>query len=274
MLEQLVYKNHLNEIINFGEDGIFVDTNELHDYSWNVTQKSSRITALTKGVSTRKLPVKIICKTAELATAAKNKLMEVCEKDCMALKPGKIILGDYYLSCFITKSAKKNYLKNQRYIEVTLTLSTESPFWIREVTQSFLPGNNNAGSGFLDYSFDYDFDYMELDKNEPLKNSAFSKSPFKMVIYGEVANPSVVVAGHEYGVACMVGADEYLTIDSRTKKIFITKPNGETVNHFADRNRDSYIFEPIPPGNSKVIWGGDYGFDITIFEERSEPKWT
>ena len=32
MLEQLKYKNHQNEVFEFGKDGIFVEANELHDY--------------------------------------------------------------------------------------------------------------------------------------------------------------------------------------------------------------------------------------------------
>ena len=31
MLEQLKYKNHLNEVFEFGKDGIFVDTNDVWD---------------------------------------------------------------------------------------------------------------------------------------------------------------------------------------------------------------------------------------------------
>jgi alginate O-acetyltransferase complex protein AlgI len=34
------------------------------------------------------------------------------------------------------------------------------------------------------------------------------------------------------------------------------------------------VFEKIPSGNNIVVWDGNWGFDITLFEERSEPKWT
>ena len=67
---------------------------------------------------------------------------------------------------------------------------------------------------------------------------------------------------------------EYLTIDSTTKKIFLTKNDGTIINQFNNRNRDSYIFEKIPAGSNVVTWNGDFAFDVILLEERSEPKWT
>ena len=47
-----------------------------------------------------------------------------------------------------------------------------------------------------------------------------------------------------------------------------------TISKFSDRNRDDYIFEKIPSGSNDVSWDGAFGFDVTLLEERSEPKWT
>ena len=76
-----------------------------------------------------------------------------------------------------------------------------------------------------------------------------------------------------YQVDCEVGEGEYLTVDSTTKKIFVTKNDGTIVNCFNSRNKNSYIFEKIPSGNNAVTWSGEYGFDVILMEERSEPKW-
>jgi hypothetical protein len=84
----------------------------------------------------------------------------------------------------------------------------------------------------------------------------------------------VYVSGHLYQVNCDVGVGEYLTIDSVSKKIFLTANDGSTTNVFNMRNRDSYIFEKVPPGINSVILEGDFGVDIILLEERSEPKWT
>lgn len=33
------------------------------------------------------------------------------------------------------------------------------------------------------------------------------------------------------------------------------------------------LFAKIPPGSSTVSWSGDYGWEITLYIERSEPRW-
>lgn len=273
MLEQLKYKNHINEIFDFGKDGIFVNTNDLHDYEWNVTKKNNRIASLDYAVSKRKLPIIIICRTEEEGIAARNKLLEVTEKDVLAMQHGKIIIGNYYFKCFVTKSEKKNYLLTRKYMELTLTLTTDFPYWVKESNISFGEEKATGESTFLDYPFDFPFDYFSSTVNKTLDNTSFMPCNFKIIIYGVCSNPTISIAGHTYKVNCVVGEGEYLTIDSSAKTIYLTSNNGTQTNVFKNRERDSYIFEKIPVGSNAVTWDGNFGFDIILLEERSEPKW-
>lgn len=275
MLEQVKYVNHLNEAFEFGKNGIFVDVNELHDFEWNVTKKNNRITLLDKAVTKKKIPIKIICATEEQGIAARNKLYEVTDKDAIAMKHGRIYIGDYYLRCYVTKSQKKEYLNSDRYIRMTLTLSTDFPMWIKETTSSFRKlGAVGSGGTNFDYGFDYPFDYSSETTNRDLINTGIADTNFKMIIYGACVDPAVYINGHLYQVNCTVNSGEYLTIDSVTKKITLTATNGTTTNVFKLRNRDSYIFQKIASGSNTVTWEGDFGIDITLLEERSEPLWT
>ena len=72
MLEQITYKNHLNEVFEFGKNGIFADENELRNYEWTVQKKGNRISALEYAVQRRKLPIVIICSTEAEGIAARN----------------------------------------------------------------------------------------------------------------------------------------------------------------------------------------------------------
>ena len=274
MLEQLKYKNHLNEVFEFGKDGIFVDMNNLNDYEWTVTKKGNRIAALDRSVSKRKLPVIILCSTEAKGIAARNKLLEVVEKDVLAMQHGRIIIGDYYFRCFVTKSEKKNYLTTKRMMEVTLTLTTDHPYWVKESTFGFtrLNESGKVGGQNLDYNFDHPFDYFS--STDSFDNTGFVGTNFRMVIYGACTNPAVYVNGHLYQVDCEVGAGEYLTIDSVEKKVYLTANDGTITNMFNLRNRDSYIFEKIGAGTNTVNIEGNFGVDIILLEERSEPKWT
>ncbi len=274
MLEQLKYQNHLNEVYEFGKDGIFVKTNDLHDYEWAVTQRGNRIAAIDYAVSKRKLPVTIICQTEEDGIKARNRLMEVTEKDVLAMKHGRIIIGDYYFRCFVTKSEKKQSQWSRRHMEVTLTLISDFPYWVKESTHIFRKLGEGSGGKNLDHSHDLPYDYFSGMGNKKLNNAAFVATNFRMTIYGACTCPVVYIAGHAYQVECEVGVGEHLTIDSIKKTITLTAVDGTVTNVFNLRNRDSYIFEKIPPGQNSVIWSGNYGVDVTLLEERSEPKWT
>jgi hypothetical protein len=271
MFEQLKYINHNNEVIDFGKDGIFVNIGALRDYEWKVTSKGNKISKLSRGVQTRKLPVVIMCATEEEGIAARNRLFETFEKDALALQHGKIVVGNYYFRCFVTKSTKADYLRSKRFMELSLTLSSDYPYWVMEKLQTF--GKVEEIGDGIDYPFDFSFDYLTDISSTSLFNGHFVPANFKIVVYGPCVNPAINIAGHTYQVDCTVAEGEYLTIDSTAKKIFVTRADGSTENQFNNRNKSSYIFEKIPSGSNPVTWNGDFGFDVVLMEERSEPKW-
>ena len=278
MLEQVKFINHLNESMEWGKNGIYVNYNDLHDYSWSIVAENNKISQFEKGIVNKTIPLVMYCSNTEEGLAIKNQLMEIAEKDILAMQYGKIVIGDYYLKCYITGSSKGNYLINKGYLEVTLTISTDLPQWVKETTQSFFKEGSVLDKGVtsknLDYPFDYTYDYLNSLHERRINNTGFIDAEFEMVIYGTVTKPTIYIGGHTYEVDCEVSNNEYLTINSRTKTIVLTRYNGEKVNCFKHRNKESYVFEKIPSGNNIVIWDGDWGFDITLFEERSEPKWT
>jgi phage-related protein len=158
-------------------------------------------------------------------------------------------------------------------MELTLTLTTDFPFWVKETTTSFGVGGEATGIGF-DLTHDFPYDFTSDVTVTEVNNPSFVPSNFRMVIYGACSKPSLMVGGHTYQVGCNVPFGGYLTIDSVAKKIYLTGTDGTQTNVFNQRNRDSYIFEKIQPGKSPVAWDGGFGFDIILLEERSEPKWT
>lgn len=272
MLERLQYKNHMGEVIDFGRSGIFVSGSDLHDYDWTVSQKNGKISAFEREITYRTLPVTILCPTAEEGVAIRNRLMEVAEKDVLAKKPGRLIVGDYYYTCYITGSKKSSYLKSRRRMETKLTIISDAPYWVRETLHSFRK-KGTADQG-LDYPYNYTFDFTSSFKRSTLVNTDFTASNFRMIIYGPCTNPVVYVSGHAYLVNCQVASGEYVTIDSVAKTVTRTAANGTITNVFNLRGRESYIFEKIQSGDGTVTWDGDFGVDIILLEERSEPKWT
>lgn len=139
MLEQVKYINHMNEVIDFGKNGIYLNENELRQFAWSIVSKNDRISSFKKGITSKKLPLTIKCNSEEEGVATKNRLYEICEKDVLAKKHGKLIIGDYYLKCFVIGSKPSEYLKSKSYMKTDITISTDMASWYKETTTIFRP---------------------------------------------------------------------------------------------------------------------------------------
>lgn len=274
MLENVMYINHLGETIWLdGREGIFCNRNNLRDFSYSVTTKNGRISSFNKGVVKKSLPVLVVCSNEMEGINAKNRLFEVMEKDVLASQHGKFVINEYYLRCFVTGSAKSEYYHEKRYMKTTLTIQTDLPEWIRETVNAFgYMGKGPQGKN-MDFNSNLPLDYTSNLVGKAVVNQGFVASNFRIVIYGAADMPSVKVGSHLYQVNAILQSNEYLTIDSVNKTIILTHVDGVQENVFSKRNRDSYIFEKIPPGIRQVEMDGCKKADITILEERSEPRW-
>lgn len=273
MLEKLKYINHVNETLEFGKGKLFVNENDLRDFAWEITSKNDRISGFKKRIASKTIPIIMKVETAEEGLALRNKLFEVCEKDVLAVKHGKIIIGDYYLRCFVTESKKSEYLIHNGYMRLNVKISSDFPYWVKETITTFNYGSKGTEGTNLDFNRDFPTDYTSNMLGATLNNTDFVPSNFVMNIYGACDKPMVSIGGHIYQVYVTLEANEYLTIDSVNKTIVLTHTDGRKENCFKLRNKDSYIFKKIPVGLSNVYSSAAFKFDVSLLEERSEPKW-
>ena len=276
MLDKFIFENHLGQRFEGLPNGVYLNYSDLRDYSWNFDTINSRISRFYRGITSRKIPLVVYCNSDAEAVAIKNRLHELAEADVEARIPGKVFVGDYYTSGYITASVKSNYLIRNKYCKITLTLTSDDPAWYREQTTAFIPSEGSTigiGSG-TDYPYDYPYDYALSMKGRKIVCDSVGSSAFRLTIYGEATNPSVVIGGHTYTINGTIGKGETLLIDSLSKTITLTTAFGNKINWFDKRGRENYIFEPIPAGQNTVSWAGTFGFDLTVIEKRSEPKWT
>lgn len=276
MLDSFVFENHLGQRFNGLENNVFLNYNNLRDYSWSYEAVNSRITRFYNNITSRKIPLVICCDSSEEAFEVRNRLCEIAEADIEARLPGKVYIGDYYTTGYITASKKGNYLINKRLYTVELTLTSNDPTWYKESKIIFTQGETAMGGvgGGADYAYDYPHDYAVYKSKKTFNCDSVRGGAFRLLIYGPAVDPSVVIGNHIYTVYGTINQRETLLIDSLNKTITLTTITGSKVNWFDHRGRESYIFEPIAPGLNPVSRVGSFGFDLTVIEKRSEPKWT
>lgn len=276
MLEKFIFENHLGMRFDGLSNGVYLNYNDLRDYSWSYDTINSRISRFHRPVTNRKIPLVVYCRSDEEAIAVKNRLHELADADIEAVLPGKVYIGEYYTNGWITASKKSEYLISKRLCKIELTLTSDDPAWYREQVHSFVPGGNdtNGIGGGTDHPYDYPYDYALSLTGRKIVCDSVGANAFKLLIYGESTNPAVVIGGHVYAINGTIGKGESLLIDSLNKTITLTTTTGAKVNWFDKRGREYYIFEPIPAGQSVVAYTGTFGFDLTVIEKRSEPRWT
>lgn len=286
MLEVVTFMNHEGESLESVKDGIYVNYSDLRDYTWEYTTHSNKIIGFQKGVVEKTIPLVIFCDSESQGIEIRNKLFALGEKDVLKKKPGKIVIGEYYLSGYIIGSKKSNYLMNRQYMELELTFVTDTNTWNREIkyqffSQSTIPVEeeddnldileNPDGTHPL---FDLPFDFAGTYERRIINNDSFTECDFVMTIWGFVDNPSIMIGEHPYTVYTTVYEGERLVIDSAAGTVIKIGRLGEETNVYNSREKEHSVFQKIPPGVQSVSWFGTYGIDILIKDERSEPRWS
>lgn len=203
-------------------------------------------------------------------------LFAAAERDIINMNPGKLYIGEEYVTgYFVSHSSAQS---SEFYgIQEELNFLAPYPFWIKEETKSFMPITEGSQTDeFLDYEYDYQYDYSVQSGGDVIwQVDHYAPCEFLMTIFGEAADPRITINGHPYQIYTTLLANEYLQIDSRRNAVTKFLANGTRQDLFDMRAKypNPSVFEPITPGNIAVSWPGSYGFDLTLYLERSEPRW-
>lgn len=271
------YVNSIGESIDLSTFPYALQSDSILDYSWNyessdIGNNRAKITRFYKEVTEIPVQIAIYAEDNEEYIELLNKFFVIVEKDIVTNTAGKLFCDDSYLTCYIRASSKAQWKNGIRFCTNDITIVTEYPFWVTETVKMF---RASGISGTKMYEYSYPYTYGGIGKqNITLINSHYANTDFKIILYGSAANPSISIGGHVYQVNTTIAKGELLEIDSIKGTIYKVTQKGQRINQFNERRKDSDIFEKIPPGTSYISWNGDFDFDITLYEERSEPKWS
>lgn len=279
------YINSRGEVLDLSEFPYLFQSGDLVNYSWKYDTSNNRITNVRREAGERPFKVGLIPdwslpyieKRAALKEAAEN-LFNIIEYDVINNTDGRIVTdtGSFF-PCQIMVSNKSDWEKPTAYMFYDLTAVSGKNSWITEQNFSFYPSETateNADAEFLDYNFDYDYNYTRQKSGiSSINISHIATSDFKLTIFGPCNNPRILIAGHPYEVFTSLSEGEYLIVDSINNTVIKYLSNGTQESMYDLRGKNKTVFEQIPPGYSTVSWDGTFGFDLTVYIERSEPLW-
>lgn len=275
MLDRVKYVNSIGETLSFGENGIFINSNDLRDWELSYDEEYGTVSNFRREPTEKSLP--IILNTSDYLEAQKikNRLFEIFEKDVLLDTFGSMVINGYSLPCKIFSSKKEDYLYKGYYI-TTFKLVTHTSTWVKETEFIFKNQSNpelNIESDIMkQYPFGYPYGYgSNVGSIKKVINDFIVPVNFKMVIYGFADNPSIIIGDNVYKINRTIYQGESVEINSIDRTIKLIRPSSID-NIYDDGDIEYDIFKPIPIGETLVISEG-IDFKIYLIEERSEPKW-
>lgn len=258
-------------------DKMRTTSGNFHKYAWTKNVKKvngkERLTKFTKESTNYQLTLTLRGGLDERKEML-NDLIDSFEQDVINRTPGTICFGGYYTRCFIISSESKISEIRNCWSDCMVEIYCADSFWIKEKKLSYPIFTGAGNDNFLEYPYDCLYDYTSKQKGiSELDNDHYADANFKMTIYGPVVDPIINIGNYPYKVDTTVEENEYLTIDGTKNTVERTLADGTIINEYNKRSFENSVFRPIPPGNNSVLWSGDFGWDITLYQERSEPKW-
>lgn len=266
------YVNSENKEIVLNKKPYKVLLSDLTDYEWEFVENNSRIICFTKDIVEKELNIDIISNSKAITQEYGNRLNECFEQDICSNIPGKIYIDDFYMMCFV-KSCQKIKRGSGVIQSYEYKIVTDYPFWIKEHPYYFKTSDVTSVNNKR-YANKYAYRYANGLNNTYLINEHYAECNFRLNIYGPCVKPSVYIGGYEYHVDTVLEAGEYLEIDSAAETVTKILNSGIKVNAFHYRSFENSVFRPIQVGRREVFWDGKFDFDLILFEERSEPKWS
>lgn len=272
----LKYIASSGNVYNLKGDGIRTKTANYHKWNWGVNgttlQYGIRVSDFKRDPATYETRL-ILHGTYTQRKALLDAMHDDFELDVRNMTLGRVVWGDYYIDCYILMSSTYPD-ENNVWTDNDLTIYCPYPFWIQEETRTFYPQDAPEGETFLDYEFDYQYDYYYGSPGLARWVRDFPWGcEFRLTLYGPSINPQVTINGHPYLINDTLEASDYVVIDSRSNKVTKYLANGTTLNIFDLRGKVNSVFQQIPGGTLTMNWAGTWGFDLTLYEERSEPRW-
>lgn len=276
---EIRYVNSFGASIPLNTPPYYVAAHDLRNFTWEYNAIGrpggfgGRV-SFARPVQERTLSVGIKGSTPAEFNSNASALMALTEPDIIRNMPGKLYLGDQYLTCYLATSSTVNYHSRRgNWVSKEIKLVVTEPFWQTEITQRFLMGEPETVIGAKRYDGRYDYRYIASTSSETIFNPHYTSCPMIITIYGEAVSPSVTIDGKIYAMNATISAGQRIIIDQVRRTIVSMAADGTTTNLFDYRDKANDIFEHIAPGTQTVIYTGDFTFDISIIQQRSEPSW-
>lgn len=280
MKYDIYYLNGAGKKLDLCKVPYLLETGDILNFAWDYTTSTNynsyggKIDAFTKSVRKKKLRLSVFAWNENAYKTALDELVDTFEYDIINRAAGRLYVNGNYLRCYITAGDISEWESPLDMVTVELTLVSEYPMWIVAREWNFAV-TGNVAKGAKAYPGRYPYRYANGSTTGKLQQRSNSPANFQLVFHGPVVDPRATIDGLIYGLdGVTLAAGEYAVIDSFSATVEKFCSDGTVQNIFNSRTRENSVFHRLRAGSLDVRWTGEYLLSVTVFEERSMPRWT
>lgn len=243
-----------------------------YDFEWNVKEIDKMIGCTVEGFEKKPKKYELIL---DFVGSAKERaenadlFFETTEVDVLNEIPGRLYFRDYYLECYVIRSEAGGRDDRKRMVQKKATVYAPYPFWRKEETYYIPP-------------IDIEGEWELLEVPASLPNTNFTGCHYRLRAYGPFPSQWVglnklffYINDNQVQVDYTCKENEYIELDTRDETIvLVDAATGSRSNIYHLQNFNLDTFKKIPPGENVLKYDRSYAMEITLFHERSEPKWS
>lgn len=278
------YVNHNGKRIDLSDYPYLFQSGDILDwiYTYDTSEgKRNQVSNFRKVAKEFSVKIAVLCdfsiplnERQEEWNQAVDSLVELFEEDVIEGQEGKLYSDTgYYMNCMIIGSTKSDWKMGLPVMFNTLKLISSNPGWTKEHPYYF-KSSEITSTDNKRYAGKYAYRYANGLTNTAIINEHYAECNFRLIVYGPCTQPSIYIGGYEYRFNIVLQEGEYLEVDSAEETVTKYMKSGVKINAFNNRNFKNSVFQPIQTGRQEVSWNGRFDFDIIMYEERSEPKWS
>ena len=277
MFEKIYYVNHLNEKVdlysgNYTIQNVDSFTSHSLGYDSVVLNNVEQFKNFKKELPLYKITLKIEGSESVSHREASNKICDVFNVDIAFEKPGKLYVNEYYLKCFVFSKNTTRICPGVNSSIHEFQIIATCTYWISD-SHHFFNAPEISSTANKRYPGRYKYRYANGMNTTYLVNLSNTPSHFKMIIGGPTVNPNIEIGENNYLVYITFIDGEQLEIDSEAGTVYKITRYGERINAFHNRQKRKTFFNKISSGMQEVKIPLGVSVNLTLFEERSEPKW-
>lgn len=264
------YESANGEVVDFHGSNVWSDPAWMRSYKWDIKSSGGRFSSVRRKEQTWKLEAYFFGDDPTECKKARNAAYKIFDADVAGQTPGRLYVGDYYLTCYIYGITNPEAALGIKKIRCQLDIVASDPVWVKEINLVFASGGGHSSGGY-DFPHNFDYDYGTVGHTK-ITNVGTGPADFTMTIYGPCEDPEVVIDGHVYKVFGTIAEGNMVVIDSREKTVRLVAQDRSWLNWFSRRYREESIFEPIRTGVKSASWLPQSAvWQIVVYEQRSEP---